>query len=77
MDSLEVNEICRAARYYGISCNTRRIGDGDEFEYKIVFGTDLEFTDANAANKFLSSICKEYKLEKNDKRRFTWNRVAV
>ena len=76
MDSFEVNELCHTARYHGIKCTTQRLGSGDEFEYKIVFGADLEFADGNAANKFLHSICREYKLEKNDKRKFTWNRIS-
>jgi hypothetical protein len=76
MDSFEVNELCLSARYHGIRCNTQRIGDGDDFEYKIVFGNDLEFSDGSAANKFIASICHEYKLGKNDKRRFSWNRVS-
>ena len=75
MDSFEVNELCLTARYHGIRCSTQRIGDGDDFEYKIVFGNDLEFTDGRAADKFLASICLEYKLSKNDKRKFSWNRV--
>ena len=75
MDSFEVNEICRTARYHGIMCSTKRLGDGDEFEYSIVFGTDLEFTDGNAANKFLSGVCNEYKLSKNNQLKFSWNRI--
>ena len=76
MDSYEVNQICRTARYHGIKCSTHRLGDGDDFEYKIVFGADLEFEDGNAADKFLAAICHEYKLSKTNQRKFTWNRVA-
>jgi hypothetical protein len=76
MDNFEVNEVCRTARYHGIMCSTKRIGDGDEFEYKIVFGTDLEFSDGNAANKFIAAVCNEYKLGKNNKQKFSWNRVS-
>ncbi len=75
MDSFEVKEVCRTARYHGITCSTKRIGDGEDFEYKIVFGTDLEFADGNAANKFIAAICNEYKLCKNDKQKFSWNRI--
>jgi hypothetical protein len=76
MDSFEVNEVCQTARYHGIKCTTQRLGGGDDFEYKIIFGSDLEFADGNAANKFIASICHEYKLSKNDKRKFVWNRIS-
>jgi hypothetical protein len=60
MDSYEVEQVVFTARKHNIKCKTDRLGTGEEFEYSVSFGRNLEFKDGRAAAMFVDALIREY-----------------
>ncbi|WP_295655753.1 hypothetical protein [uncultured Mucilaginibacter sp.] len=75
MDIEELGELSFEAQRYRIKHTYERIGEkGNEFEYRIVFGAGLAFKNSRAADRFLSAVVLEYKLDELQRYRlpFGW-----